>query len=256
MSPVGAIVRKELRSYFVSPIAYVVAGVFLVLLGLFLFLPVWAISNQSLQMLRAQGNLPDLNLNQYVLRPAFSNMEVVMLFVLPILTMRLFAEEKKLKTIELLYTSPVTITEIVIGKFVAAFLIFTGMIVLTASGILALSRVADFQWPPIFTAYLGIILLGGVFLSIGLLSSALSENQIIAVVLSFGLLLILLLFDSIGQLLGDSPIGQVVTYLSPHGHFERMVRGLIDSKDLIFFAAATVFGLFLTHRVIESQRWR
>ncbi|OLD36788.1 MAG: hypothetical protein AUI21_09770 [Nitrospirae bacterium 13_1_40CM_2_62_10] len=256
MSPVGAIVRKELRTYFVSPIAYVVAGVFLLLLGLFLFLPIWAISNQSLQMLRSQGNLPDVNLNQFVLRPAFSNMEVVMLIVLPILTMRLFAEEKKLKTMELIYTSPLTITDIVVGKFVAAFVVFAGMIILTASGTLALGAIAHFQWPPIFTAYLGIILLGGVFLSIGLLASAMTENQVIAVVLSFGLLLVLLLFDWMGQLLGDSAIGKVVYYLSPHGHFDNMVKGLVDSKDLVYFAAVIVFGLFLTHQVIESQRWR
>ena len=256
MSPVGAIVRKELRSYFVSPIAYVVAGVFLLLLGLFLFLPIWAISNQSLQMLRVQGNLPDVNLNQFVLRPAFSNMEVVMLIVLPILTMRLFAEEKKLKTMELIYTSPLTITDIVVGKFVAAFVVFAGMIILTASGTLALGAIADFRWPPIFTAYLGIILLGGVFLSIGLLASALTENQVIAVVLSFGLLLVLLLFEWMGQLIGDSAIGKVVSYLSPHGHFDNMVKGLVDSKDLIYFATVIVFGLFLTYRVIESQRWR
>lgn len=256
MSPISAIVRKEIRSYFVSPIAYVVAGVFLLLLGLFLFLPIWAISNQSLQMLRSQGNLPDVNLNLFVLRPAFSNMEVVMLFVLPILTMRLFAEEKKLKTMELLMTSPLTVTDIVVGKFLAAFIVFAGMIILTASGTLALDTIADFRWPPIFTAYLGIILLGSVFLSIGLLASAFTENQIIAVLLSFGLLLVLLLFDGIGHLLGDSAIGKVVSYLSPHGHFENMVKGLVDSKDLIYFAAVTVFGLFLTHRVIESQRWR
>src|SRR2546421_12862926 len=115
MSPVGAVVRKELRTYFASPIAYVVAGVFLLLLGLLLFLPILAISNQSLQMLRVQGNLPDVNLNQLVLRPAFANTAVVMLLVLPMLTMRLLAEERKLRTMELLLTSPVRMTDIILG---------------------------------------------------------------------------------------------------------------------------------------------
>lgn len=256
MSPVGAVVRKELKTYFVSPIAYVVAGVFLLLLGLLLFLPILAISNQSLQMLRLQGNLPDVNLNQLVLRPAFANTAVVMLLVVPILTMRLFAEEKKLKTMELLLTSPLTITDIVVGKFVAALLVLAGMLALTALGTTALGAIADLQWLPVATAYLGVLLLGGVFLSVGLLASGLTENQVIAVVLSFGLLLLIWLFDWVGQLMGESPFGKLVSYLSPLAHFDNLVKGLVDSKDLVYFVTAILFSLFLTHRVVESQRWR
>jgi ABC-2 type transport system permease protein len=256
MSPVGAVVRKELRTYFASPIAYVVAGVFLLLLGLLLFLPILAISNQSLQMLRLQGNLPDINLNQLVLRPAFANMAVVMLLLVPMLTMRLFAEEKKLKTMELLLTSPLTITDIVVGKFAAAFVVFAGMLALTALGTAALGAIADLRWAPVATAYLGVLLLGGVFLSVGLLASGLTENQVIAVVLSFGFLLLIWLFDWMGQLVGESPFGKLLSYLSPLGHFDNLVKGLVDTKDLVYFAAAIIFSLFLTHRVIESQRWR
>ena len=256
MSPVGAVVRKELRTYFASPIAYVVAGVFLLLLGLLLFLPILAISNQSLQMLRLQGNLPDINLNQLVLRPAFANMAVVMLLLVPMLTMRLFAEEKKLKTMELLLTSPLTVTDIVVGKFAAAFVVFAGMLALTAFGTAALGTMADLRWAPVATAYLGVLLLGGVFLSVGLLASGLTENQVIAVVLSFGFLLVIWLFDWVGQLVGESPFGKLVSYLSPLGHFDNLVKGLVDTKDLVYFVAAIVFSLFLTHRVIESQRWR
>jgi ABC-2 type transport system permease protein len=256
VSPAGAVVRKELKTYFVSPIAYVVAGVFLLLLGLLLFLPILAISNQSLQMLRMQGNLPDVNLNQLVLRPAFANMAVVMLLVVPILTMRMVAEEKKLKTMELLLTSPLTITDIVVGKFIAAFLVFAGMLALTALGTVALGAIVELRWPPIATAYLGVLLLGGVFLSVGLLASALTENQVIAVVLSFGLLLVIWLFDWAGQLLGDSPFGKLISYLSPIGHFDNLVKGVVDSKDLVYFATAIILSLFLTHRVLESQRWR
>src|SRR5437899_10852940 len=166
MSPVGAIVRKELRSYFVSPVAYVVASVFLLLTGLLSFLAIATASNRSMQLLRVQGSLPELNLNEFVFRPVFYNMAVILLLVVPILTMRLFAEEKKLKTMELIYTSPLTITDIVVGKFVAAFVVFAGMIILTASGTLALGAIAHLQWPPIFPPYLGIILLVGVFFSI------------------------------------------------------------------------------------------
>src|SRR5206468_4588532 len=149
MSPVGAIVRKELRSYFVSPVAYVVAFVFLLLTGLLSFLAIATTSNRSMQLLRAQGNLPNLNLNEFVFRPVFENMAVVMLLVVPILTMRLLAEEKKLKTMELLLTSPVTIADIVLGKFFAALTIFAGMLALTASGAPALAPLAAFRWTPI-----------------------------------------------------------------------------------------------------------
>src|SRR5207244_13478704 len=174
MSPVGAIVRKELRSYFVSPVAYVVAFVFLILTGLLSFLAIATASNRSMQMLRVQGNLPELNLNEFVFRPVFYNMAVILLLVVPILTMRLFAEEKKLKTMELLLPSPLTITDIVVGKFVAALAVFAGMLALTALGTAALGAIADLRWAPVATAYLGVLLLGGVFLSVGLLASGLT----------------------------------------------------------------------------------
>src|SRR5438132_1025746 len=180
MSPVGAIVRKELRSYFVSPVAYVVASVFLLLTGLLSFLAIATASNRSMQLLRVQGSLPELNLNEFVFRPVFYNMAVILLLVVPILTMRLFAEEKKLKTMELLVTSPVTITDIVVGKFVAALTVFAGMLALSAVAPVALAPFAEFRWPPILTAYLGVLLMGGLFLSAGLLGSSLTENQLIA----------------------------------------------------------------------------
>ncbi len=256
MSPISAIVRKEIRSYFVSPIAYVVASVFLLLIGLLSFLAIATASNRSFQMLRGQGNLPDLNLNEIVFRPVFYNMAVVLLLVVPILTMRLFAEEKKLKTMELLMTSPVTVADIVVGKFFAAFAVFAGMLALTAVGPLALAPLAQFQWEPLLTAYLGVLLMGGLFLSAGLLASGLTENQIIAVILSFGGLLLFWLFGWAGQVFADSVFGKVLSYLSPLEHFEHLVKGLVTTSDVVYFMAGILFMLFLTHRVIESQRWR
>ena len=256
MSPVGAIVRKELRSYFVSPIAYVVAAVFLLLIGLLTYLAVLTAGNRSLQMLSIQGNLPELNVNELVFRPVFYNMAVLLLLIIPILTMRLFAEEKKLKTMELLLTSPVTVTDIVAGKFIAALTVFAGMLVLSAAAPAALAPFAEFQWMPILTAYLGVLLLGGLFLSTGLLASGLTENQIIAVMLSFGALLLLWLLGWAGQLLSETVLGKVLLYLSPLDHFENLVKWLVETKDLVYFVAGIAFSLFLTHRVIDSQRWR
>src|SRR5947199_7480404 len=256
MSPVGAIVRKELRSYLVSPVAYVVAFVFLLLTGLLSFLAIATTSNRSMQLLRAQGDLPNLNLNEFVFRPVFYNMAVVLLLVVPILTMRLLAEEKKLKTIELLVTSPLTITEIVVGKFVAALTVLAGLLALSAVAPVVLAPFAEFRWPPIVTAYLGVLLMGGLFLSAGLLASSLTENQIIAVILSFGVLLLFWLFGWAGQVFAGTILGKVLAYLSPLDHFEHLVRGLVETKDLAYFVVGIVFTLFLTHRVIESQRWR
>jgi ABC-2 type transport system permease protein len=256
MSPVGAILRRELRAYFSSPIAYVIGSVFLFLMGLLSYLAALTASNRSLQMLRMQGNLPDLNINDLVFRPVFYNMAVVMLLVVPILTMRLFAEEKKLNTIELLLTSPVTVADIVLGKFMGALAIFAGMLFLSAAFPLALSIFVDFRWTPIVTAYFGVLLLGGLFLGAGLLASSLTENQIIAVMLSFGALLMFWLFGWAGQLLGDTASGKVLLYLSPMDHFENLVKGLVDTKDLVYFASGIAFSLFITHRVVDSQRWR
>src|SRR5713226_626315 len=206
MSPVGAIVRKELRSYFVSPVAYVVASVFLLLTGLLSFLAIATASNRSMQLLRV--------------------------------------------------TSPVTITDIVVGKFVAALTVFAAMLALSAIAPVALAPFAEFRWPPILTAYLGILLMGGLFLSAGLLGSSLTENQIIAVIVSFGALLLFWLFGWAGQVFAGTALGKVLSYLSPLDHFDQLVKGLVATKDLVYFVAGIVFTLFLTHRVIESQRWR
>lgn len=183
-------------------------------------------------------------------------MAVILLLVVPILTMRLFAEEKKLKTMELLVTSPVTISDIVVGKFVAALTVFAGMLALSAVAPVALAPFAEFRWSPILTAYLGVLLMGGLFMSAGLLASSLTENQIIAVILSFGVLLLFWLFGWAGQVFADTAFGKVLSYLSPLDHFEHLVKGLVETKDLVYFVAGIVFTLFLTHRVIESQRWR
>jgi ABC-2 type transport system permease protein len=256
MSPVGAIVRRELRAYFFSPIAYVVGSVFLFLIGLLSYLAVLTASNRSLQMLRMQGNLPDLNINELIFRPVFYNMAVVMLLVVPILTMRLLAEEKKLKTMELLLTAPLTVTDIVAGKFISAMTVFAGMLLFSAAAPLALTLYVDFRWAPILTAYLGLLLLGGLFLSAGLLASSLTENQIIAVMLSFGALLMFWLFGWAGQLFTETTLGALLMYLSPMDHFENLVKGLVDTKDLVYFVAGIALSLFVTHRVVDSQRWR
>jgi len=256
MSPVGAMIAKELRSCFVSPVVYVVGAVFLLIVGLLAYLYIVFAGAQAIQLMQMQGGLAQINLNDLVFRNLFASVRFVLLIILPILTMRLFAEEKKLRTFEFLLTSPIGLNEIVAAKFMSVFLVFLGMLGLTGLIPLVLSLFSDFDWYPIFTGYLGLVLLGALFLSVGVLASALTENQVVAAFVSFGLLLFLWLLAGLGSLLGDGTAGHVIGYISFMEHYDHFVRGLIDSTDLIYFFSALVLMLFLTHRVIDSTRWK
>jgi len=255
MTPVQAIIAKELRSYFVSPVVYVVGAVFLLIVGLMAYLYIVFAGVQAIQLMQMQGQA-SINLNDLVFRNLFSSVRFILLIILPILTMRLFAEERKLRTFEFLMTSPVGLNEIVAGKFMSVFLIFLGLLGLTGFIPLVLSLFSDFDWHPVLTGYLGVALLGALFLSVGLLASALTENQIVAAFVSFGLLLVLWLMAGLGSLLGDTVAGQTVSYLSFMEHYDHLVRGLVDTKDLVYFFSALVLMLFLTHRVVDSARWQ
>jgi len=255
MTPVQALIAKEVRSYFVSPVVYVVGAVFLLIVGLLSYLYIVFAGAQAIQLMQIQGQA-QINLNDLVFRNLFASIRFVLLIILPILTMRLFAEEKKLRTFEFLMTSPIGLNEIVAGKFISVFLIFLGLLGLTGLIPLTLSLFSDFDWYPIFTGYLGLVLLGGLFLAIGLLASALTENQIVAAFVSFGLLLFLWLLAGLGSLLGDTAAGQIISYISYMDHYDKLARGLIDTKDLVYFGSAIVLMLFLAHRVVDSARWK
>lgn len=256
MRTMFAIAGKELRSLFTSPIAYVVTAVFILITGYLFYNIVLFASTQSMQIMRMQGALPQINLNDLVFRPTFNNMSVIMMLTLPLITMRMLAEEKKIKTIELLMTSPVPLLSIVMGKFLAAMTVFTFMLLLTAYMPLLMWHYGSVQWMPILTGYLGIWMLGGIFIAVGLLASSLTENQIIAGFIGFGAVLLLWLIGWVSQTLSDSPLGPVLTYLSIGEHTENFIKGLIDTRDLVYQASLIIAGLFITHRVLESQRWK
>jgi len=222
MTRVNTLVAKELRSYFVSPVVYVVGAVFLLIVGLLAYIYIVFTGAQAIQLMQVQGQA-QINLNDLVFRNLFSSIRFVLLIVLPILTMRLFAEEKKLRTFELLMTSPIGLNEIVAGKFMSVFVLFLGLLGLTGLIPLTLALFSDFDWYPILTGYVGLALLGALFLSVGVLASALTENQIVAAFVSFGLLLFLWLLAGVGSLLGDTPAGQVISYLSFMEHYDHLV---------------------------------
>jgi ABC-2 type transport system permease protein len=255
MTPVQAIVAKELRVSFVSPIVYVVGAIFLLIFGLLSYLAVVNAGNQAIRLMQMQGAAPQLNLNDLVFRPTFYSTAIVLLLVLPILTMRLFAEERKLHTFELLMTSPVRVHEIVIGKFLSVYLVYLGLLALTGIVPLILSVYSSFNWDPVLTGYLGLALLGALFLSAGVFASALTENQIVAAFVSFGLLIMIWLMGALGSILGDTALGSMISYLSFIEHYDRLVRGLVDTKDLVYYGSGMLLMLFLAHRVVESQRW-
>ncbi|MFM7842014.1 MAG: ABC transporter permease, partial [Nitrospira sp.] len=187
MTAAQAITRRELRSAFTSPIIYVVAAVFVLIFGMLSYIAVVNASAQSIRLMQIQGMAANINLNDLVFRPTFYSAAIILLLVLPLLTMRVFSEERKLRTFELLITSPVSISEIVAGKFAAVLLIYLGMLALTGIVPVVLAVFNSFDWAPVFTGYLGLLLMGALFLAVGLFASAMTENQIVAAFLSFGL---------------------------------------------------------------------
>lgn len=256
MTPVQAIIAKELRGYFVSPIVYVVGAVFLLIFGFLSYLYIVFAGAQAIQLMQMQGGMAQINLNDLVFRNLFASMRFVLLIILPILTMRLFAEERKLRTFEFLMTSPIGINEIVAGKFVSVLLIFLGLLGLTGLVPTVLMLFSDFDWNPVLTGYLGMALLGALFLSVGVFASAMTENQIVAAFVSFGILLTIWLISGLGGLLGDTTAGRIISYVSFMEHYDRFVRGLIDTSDLVYFGSGLILMLFLTHRIVESARWK
>jgi ABC-2 type transport system permease protein len=257
MRNVLTIAGRELKSYFVSPIAYVVLTGFLLLGGWFFF-NLLARFNLLLTVYSAQQNpqvLQRLNLNEFVIAPLLHNLSVVLVILVPVITMRTLAEEKKAGTYELLLTSPLRISEIVMGKFLGSFLFVALMVALTGVYPLILFAYGNPESGVVLGGYLGLLLLATSFVAVGVLTSSLTENQIIAAVSCLVSLLLLYIIAWPADNAGET-IGAVLRYVSLTEHFAQMVKGVIDSKDLVYFASVIVLALFLTHRSVESIRWR
>lgn len=249
-----AILRRELYVYFCSPIAYVVTTIFLVLSG-YLFYSAFAyFSMISMQAMRMPG-IDGINVTEMVLNPMFANMSVIMLLMMPLLTMRLFAEEKKAGTLELLLSYPVRETELLLGKFVACLVVFFVMLALTWLYPILLWLFAKPDSGPILSGYLGLFLMGAAFIALGLLVSSLTENQIVAAVISFGAILMFWLIGWSETFVGPS-LGKVLSHLSLLDHFEGFARGVIDSRDVIYYIDFCILFLFMTMRSLESKKWR
>lgn len=252
-----AVYWKEMRSYFGSPIAYVVAAGFLVLMGYFFQNYVLTFNDYSraYSFRHQQAGMPAPNVNAWVVSNFFGVQFFIWLIVTPMLTMRLYAEEQRSGTFELLMTSPVTIWQVLLGKFAACFTLYL-IIEVFAFGLIGfLSFYGDLNWGPVFTACLVVLLMGAAFISVGILASSLTDNQIIAAVISFILLLLLWMIDWSSRFV-EPGLAKVLQYLSIVQHMRDMTQGVIDSSDVIFYLSLTFFFLFLTYMVIESRRWR
>jgi len=254
MRNVWIICRKELRSYFVSPIAYLLLAMFAIVFGFFFWnaLGYFVYEGMEAQM---RGGMVPMSINEQVIRPLISNVSVIGLFLIPMITMRLFAEEKRTGTIELLVTSPVRDIEVILGKWLSAMLLYSGMLLLTALNFAWLFRYGNPDWKPVAVAYLGLLLQAGALLAIGTFISTLTRNQIVAGAATFGVCLLLWVFEWVSGY-ESTTWARVMSYLSLLTHFDSFSKGLLSLKDGVFYVTAIFLGLFLTARSMESLRWR
>jgi ABC-2 type transport system permease protein len=251
---IWTVTRRDLRAYFTSPIAYIVIAGFTLIMGWMFVNTVNYFVTQS-QAYQQFNPGKGISVTDGIIRPLYGNMNVIFLFLTPFITMRLFAEERKNNTIELLMTSPLTLWEIILGKFLSAFLLVAVMISVTLTYPAMLSTLTTPDFGPIFSSILGTLLLTSCYLSVGILFSAMTENQIVAGALTFSACLFFWLVNWAAQSAGPV-FGEVLTYLSLIAHFNNLSQGLISSSDIVFYLSFVFLGLFLTNRVLDSFRWR
>ncbi|HEV8200939.1 MAG TPA: ABC transporter permease subunit [Candidatus Polarisedimenticolia bacterium] len=280
MRNVLAIAGREVRTYFTSPLAYVVIGVFLLLSGYIFWASLVRFSELCLRFASNPYFSSQLNVNDMVVRPLFGTMGIIFLLLLPVVTMRLLAEERRAGTAELLFTSPVTSAQVVLGKYFGAACLLLVMIGVTLTyPILISNSGAAPDMKPTFVGYLGVLLMGLALLAIGLFFSSLTDNQVVAAVSAFGAFLMLWVIDwmsssatvtlaalmnslslglweKAGLGTGGPTLGDLLGSLSIIGHLNDFRKGLLDAQHVIFYVSVIFMALFVTQRVLESRRWR
>jgi ABC-2 type transport system permease protein len=254
VSNILLICKKELKSYFASPIAYLLMAFFALIFGFGFYTATRDMIRFSMQA-QMMGQQQSMNVNEQIIRPLLGFASTIALFLIPMITMRTFAEEKKTGTIELLMTSPVRDIEIIIGKWLGAMLLYLCVLAMSMLNVAMLFAWGKPDLKPVLIAYLGLILQGGCLLAIGVFISTTTRNQIIAGGVTFFTCLLLWLlswftaFDS-------TATAKVINYLSIVTHFENFSKGVLDLKDVVFYCSMIFFSLFITSRAMESLRWR
>jgi len=253
---VWPIFKKEMRLYATSPIAYVVFFIFLVVMGWFFsqILNYFAQASVRSAMNPSMGR--DLNVTESVMRPLFGNISVILVLALmPFLTMRLLAEERQTGTIELLLTYPVRDWEVLLGKYLAVFGLYAVLLVLTLLYPLMLAYFARLEWGTVLSGYLGLLLMGSSFLAVGLFASSLTVSQIVAAAWTFGILLLLWVIGWGADTFGGT-WGKVLQHLSTMEHNDNFAKGVLDTKDVLYYVNLTLLALFLAYRSLEARRWK
>ena len=240
----AAVLEKELRSYFTSPLAYVVMTVFLVLAAFFFY--------TNLAFFITMGGF---DLNRGLWQYQFHDMRLVLLLIAPLLTMRLFAEERRQGTLELLWTYPVRDVSLIGGKYVASLIVLLAMLLLTLAYPAAIAFIYPIDFSSVLVGYLGLVLLGASFLACGIFVSSLTDSQLVAGTVTFGLLLFFWVLTW-NQAAANDRLVAALTQVSLFDRFFLFARGAVDSKDLVFFALFIAFFLFLTLLSLESRHWR
>jgi ABC-2 type transport system permease protein len=246
--------RRELGSYFTSPIAWLLVTMYSLIFGYFFwnFLGQFVLRSMELQML---GQAAPTNINEEIIRPLLANASFLGIFFIPLISMRLFAEEKRNGTIELLTTSPVRDMEVIVGKWFAATILYGWLLLYSGISFCFLFIYGHPDWKPLAVAYLGLILQGAALLALGTFISTLTRNQIVAGAGTFALCLLLWVFAWVSSYNAAGWAG-MLSYLSIITHYESFGRGVLSSKDGIYYLSVIFVGLFFTARSLESLRWR
>jgi ABC-2 type transport system permease protein len=235
LSSIRYVFQKELRSYFNSPVAYIVIVVFLVILGWFFTSGIFIANISSL-------------------RTVFETTPFLLLFFAPAITMRLISEEKKSGTLELLLTKPVKEYEIIVGKFLAAWILYFFALLPTLSYYVTVSLLGTLDLGPVIGGYLGLLLVGAVFLAVGVFGSSITENQVVGFIVSFLIVFVLFMLDKI-LLYVPASLASVLEYLSVDYHFSNIARGIIDSRDVLYYVSAIMLTLLLGTVSLQKRRW-
>ena len=255
MSGVSAVLRKELTIYFATPIFYFMGFFFLLIQGfLFYFIYFNYFQTASFQVSQNPQLAAMLDPYQVVFRSFFEDLGFIFLLLTPILTMRLLAEEKRSGTSELIFTYPLPDWAVILGKFLAALVVLATFLLFTMCYPIIFAFLTKMDWGQIASGYVGVLLLGGACLALGLFASSLTQNQIIAAITAFALLLLFWLIGA-QQDVGSAPAA-FLSAISLREHLPNLAKGVIDTKDLLFYLCFTYFFLFLTKRQLESRRWR
>ncbi len=247
MQPLLAQTVKELKSFWYSPIAYVVGAVFLLFQGYVFWLLILVLNDPRVD--------PSMTMAQFFFGGTFFYWLSVW-FTAPLLTMRTFSEEKRTGTIELLLTAPITNAQVVLAKFLGAWLAYVSLWALTIPFFLYLRTLSAFDWGPVIAGYLGTWLFGGVLVAVGVFASSLTRNQVIAAVVSIVLLLLLWSIGILQVFIQDPESRTLIRYLSFMDHLQDFSKGIIDTRPMVFYASLAAIGLLLTTRVIGTPRWR